>query len=768
MKLDIAYRESRLSSVAAECDRLGSLMFEEELMSNRVPLVRLSVIALVVASLMGCAEVNVGAPGDTETGSDTGSDSDSDTDIDTDSDSDTDTDADTDTDTDTDTDGDTDPVSCDDEGDCGGDPCVDGYCCDGPCAGTCEACDVAGSEGTCTAYAAGGDPDEECAAAEPTSCGLDGTCDGASACAYFGGETACDDEQVCTEDDACDGAGGCAGVASTACDPGPGDECCAGACSDILGCYTEVEGCEEACTGASLTVGQTCVGCGPANAEGVCTGGTTVQCTSASHTQCAEQACGGVAYYCTNDGGTWAWRTAIACDDGNACTYDDSCFGGDCLATTYGCTSDACMDRECDGEGACDETPIPDAECGTTACPPDDCTGGDWQDYGATCTNSCSDSGECETCSCAATPTDCTVGAGNECCETACSPSGGCYTASGSCGGADACADVNTKIVGSVCTGCGTNGAAGTCEGGGTFTCGAGTHTPCQNVSCGGTTYYCTNTGGVWQWRTSPGCDDLDACSYGDTCGSGGCAGVGITCTDTACLLSDCDGTSACDETALSSSTTCGTTTCPADSCGVGVWYNYPASCTSTCSGDGACDTCACTATSTTCAAGPSNVCCTASCDAVGGCATAAGSCAAADACGDANTLYYAKTCTGCGLNGANGACGGGSTAVCNGTTHTPCQRVTCGGTVYRCTNLGGIWQWRSGTGCDDGNPCSYGDVCNASDVCDGTDITCLSTTCVDRTCNGTSSCTVSYPSGSSCDDGNLCTYGTTCNGGAS
>ncbi len=283
-------------------------------------------------------------------------------------------------------------------------------------------------------------------------------------------------------------------------------------------------------------------------------------------------------------------------------------------------------------------------------------------------------------------------------------------------------------------------------------------------MTCGGSTYYCTFVGGIWQWRDNTSCDDIDPCTYGDSCGGGGCTGTAITCDDTACMDRECNGTATCDETPMSTSTVCDTTTCPADSCGLGEWYDYPTSCTSYCTSSGTCDYCSCTSTTDTCAVGPTNQCCSATCDGLTGCATLAGTCAGTDVCTDPNTLVFGNTCTGCGSNGANGMCGGGTTAICNSSTHTMCEQVSCGGTSYRCTNIGSVWEWRAGTGCDDSNDCTYNDSC-AGSTCGGTAISCGDTMCVDRECNGTSSCDVTYPSGSSCDDSNQCTYGETCDG---
>jgi hypothetical protein len=52
--------------------------------------------------------------------------------------------------------------------------CVDGYCCNSACSGTCEACNLGGSEGTCTNIPSGLDPNKECAATNcPDSCNID-------------------------------------------------------------------------------------------------------------------------------------------------------------------------------------------------------------------------------------------------------------------------------------------------------------------------------------------------------------------------------------------------------------------------------------------------------------------------------------------------------------------------------------------------------------------------------------------------------------------
>ncbi len=55
------------------------------------------------------------------------------------------------------------PTSCQGSADCGdGTQCVDNRCCDSACDGVCSSCAVEGSEGSCTPYEFGTDPEDEC------------------------------------------------------------------------------------------------------------------------------------------------------------------------------------------------------------------------------------------------------------------------------------------------------------------------------------------------------------------------------------------------------------------------------------------------------------------------------------------------------------------------------------------------------------------------------------------------------------------------------
>jgi hypothetical protein len=712
------------------------------------------------------ADTDTDGDADADADSDADSDSDSDTDTDTDSDSDSDTDTDTETDTGTGTETGTDtdiviPCTPEDAEDlCGAaDLCVDGYCCDTVCDAVCEACDLSGLEGICSFIDAGEDPDEECAAAAPESCGLTGACDGFGACEVHGSETTCG-TTACPPDhcaastywhnpdscaNTCDGEGSCGDCTctptnGTACAPGDVDECCVAQCEDAVGCSTLNGTCADVCTGAVLTTGRICSGCGANLANGSCGAGTPVICDEPL--ACQELSCGGTVYTCTNAGGTWGWRTGAACDDGDQCTYNDFCAGGTCQGTAVLCPSTACMTRSCNGTSVCTEIPKSSSTvCGTTTCPGDYCDGLDLYDYPASCTRTCSGTGDvCSTCSCSASQATCGVGGDNLCCVAGCDENlGGCLTTSGSC--ADSCS-ANQLIVGKSCAGCGPVGAEGICAGGTVHACSSASHNICQSMSCGGQTYRCTNAGGTWAWRTSVLCDDGNACTYNDACVGSGCTGTAITCTSTACVTSTCNGTSVCTETLKPPSTPCGSTTCAPDSCDGLVFNDYPESCTSYCSGiDDMCDPCSCAVSQTTCGVGGGNECCEVSCSESLGCRTMPGLCGAGgDTCGE-HLLVVNQSCEGCGADGATGTCVPGGSYVCDEFASAECEARSCGGQLYFCLEdpVEG-WGWTTDPACDDGDLCTYDDTCSGG-ACQGSDITCASSACMIRACNGTSAC---------------------------
>lgn len=95
---------------------------------------------------------------------------------------------------------------------CGSRPCEDGYCCNRSCAGACRSCALPGSEGICTNYLAGTDPESECWTQASTTCGTTGLCNAAGACAHYPGGTPCDDGNPGTSGETCTAPGNCGGV----------------------------------------------------------------------------------------------------------------------------------------------------------------------------------------------------------------------------------------------------------------------------------------------------------------------------------------------------------------------------------------------------------------------------------------------------------------------------------------------------------------------------------------------------------------------------
>jgi hypothetical protein len=130
---------------------------------------------------------------------------------------------------------------CDEPSDCGaGLFCVDSVCCNSACNGTCQACDLPGSVGTCTNVPNGQDPDGECPGVACTSyywgwlgdwcyrkadvSAASASCNGAGACRTAAQECSAQTTRSSSVQVTCDSycqdprGGTCAGTTAGACD----------------------------------------------------------------------------------------------------------------------------------------------------------------------------------------------------------------------------------------------------------------------------------------------------------------------------------------------------------------------------------------------------------------------------------------------------------------------------------------------------------------------------------------------------------------------
>jgi MYXO-CTERM domain-containing protein len=204
--------------------------------------------------------------------------------------------------------------------------CIDGFCCNTTCGGSCDACNLSGHEGTCTLVSAGG--------AGSPSCGAY-VCTGASA--------AC--PSTCASDAGCASGFYCAG---TTCTPRKalGQPCtAANQCSSSI-CSPEGVCCDQACAA-------TCQSCNQAGRQGLCSllppgdagrspGCGAYVCSGLVATcpgSCTTDAACATGYYC--NGSTCVAKLA----QGAACTAANQC------ATGY-CSDGRCCNSLC--SGGCD------------------------------------------------------------------------------------------------------------------------------------------------------------------------------------------------------------------------------------------------------------------------------------------------------------------------------------------------------------------------------------------------------------------------------
>ncbi|HRI66879.1 MAG TPA: hypothetical protein PK156_21680, partial [Polyangium sp.] len=199
-----------------------------------------------------------------------------------------------------------------------GGPCNDGNACT-----TGDACNA----GLCESG-----PADDCN--DNNSCTTD-MCVPGSGCKHTNITGACDDASVCTLGDTCVN-GVCVGAAL---DCGDGDPCTDDICDPNFGCAPQFNTapCED---GDPCTVLDECK-------EGTCTTGVPRECPPLNDCQeqgSCEVAAGGCVYPSKPDG--------LPCDDGNACTLNDSCNAGMCSdSTPVVCPPPT---TECFGPGTCE------------------------------------------------------------------------------------------------------------------------------------------------------------------------------------------------------------------------------------------------------------------------------------------------------------------------------------------------------------------------------------------------------------------------------
>ncbi len=465
----------------------------------------------------------------------------------------------------------------------------------------------------------------------------------------------------------------------------------------------------------------------------------------------------------------WSDANGLGCNDGDPCTWQDTCVAGVCSGTPYACNDGLdCTTDVCDGDGGCLAQVVSGFCLIDGACQPDgatkpgepcfvcqaDTSPKSWYpNDGGSCDDgdACTQGDTCQGITCVGTSYDCDDG--DACTIDACTGDGGC---------------THTQAP-STCV------IAGTCYAAGT---------PKPDDPC----LACDPTVSGSQWSPvaqGSSCDDGQPCTSDDKCSGGICQGTPYTCFDgLACTTDTCNGDGTC------------------------TYTPEPGKCAidGGCFDDGE--------------ARPGNTCqtCQAALNPTGWIAKAPGtSCDDGQSCTFNDTCDASGQCVGQGQDCSDGKwCTQDDCDGQGGCVHTPAGGCLINGTCYQPGALnpanpcqecnpnqsGTAWSPSSGAACDDGDLCTYNDQCQ-SGTCVGTPHPCNdSLSCTSDLCDGQGGCTFttnpgkcviggtcystgntnpsntcqicnatlddagwSANNGASCSDGNTCTQNDTCSG---
>ncbi len=633
---------------------------------------------------------------------------------------------------------------------CASGSCVDAVCCDTGCTGLCQACTAAkkgaGSDGVCGAISVSIDPDNECSAQAPSSCGTDGTCNGAGSCRLHVVGTSCG-AGACsggaqTAGSTCTGTGACVVGSSTPCAPYTcgGATCkttcsvdsdCAGGSFCSGGVCVAVKSAGGSCTKAEQCASSFCV-------DGVCCNSacsaTCQACIAAKKGAGTDGTCGSISSgadpdsECTEQSASSCGTTGV-CDGGGACQR----YGANTTCSSASCSGGSQTSAgTCNGSGSCNAGGT--SSCGLYQCGPNACLASCSADANCVGSAYCA-GGTCQAKkgngSACASANQCTAGAcvDGVCCETAC---GGLCNAcigsktglsDGKCGAVSAGTDPDSECTDQGVASCGNNGVcdgASACQ---KYPSGS----VCVGASCSSGTQSSArvcNGSGTCNSATTSGCSPYQ-------CGASACATFCVS--DASCVAGHYCTSGSCQPRKSDGSACTGGNQCSSGQCVDGFCCN--SSCTGLCQACSAAQTGAANGTCTSIGAGtdPDNECTdqgTASCGNNGAC-SGTGSCRVYAA----GTVCASPTCSS-GVQTTAGTCNGAGTCSAGGTS-------TC--SPYSCGSNACVTTCASALDCDNGYYCTggtcqpilpQGEPCTTNAAC-ATGI-CTDGYCCDSTCEGT------------------------------